>query len=102
VVTSNLPGTHIYATADGVVDFVGRHAGFGNYLSIDHGYGFKTKYGHLLRIFVKEGQEAKRGDLIATMGRTGLATGTHLHYEVRILNRPVNPISYIIRDTLTY
>ncbi|TET78851.1 MAG: M23 family metallopeptidase [Candidatus Cloacimonadota bacterium] len=99
---ASLPGTHIYATADGVVDFVGRQAGFGNYLSIDHGYGFKTKYGHLQRIFVKEGQEAKRGDLIATMGRTGLATGTHLHYEVRILNRPVNPISYIIRDTLTY
>ena len=99
---ANLLGTHIYATADGVVDFVGRQAGFGNYLSIDHGYGFKTKYGHLRRILVKEGQEVKRGDLIATMGRTGLATGTHLHYEVRILNRPVNPISYIIRDTLTY
>lgn len=99
---ANLPGTNIYVTADGVVDFAGRQAGYGNYLSINHGYGFKTKYGHLLRILVKEGQEVKRGDLIAKMGSSGLATGPHLHYEVRILNKPVNPIQYIIRDTLTY
>lgn len=99
---ANLPGTGIYATADGVVDFAGRQGGYGNYLSINHGYGFKTKYGHLLRILVKEGQEVRRGDLIAKMGSSGLATGPHLHYEVRILNKPVNPIHYIIRDTLTY
>lgn len=99
---ANLPGTHIYAPADGIVDFTGRLGGFGKYLSIDHGYGFKTKYGHLQRILVREGQKVKRGDLIAIMGRSGYVTGPHLHYEVRVLNRAVNPLSYIVRDTLTY
>lgn len=99
---ANLLGTQIFATADGVVDFAGRQAGYGNYVSIDHGYGFKTKYGHLQKILVEEGQKVKRGELIATMGRSGLATGSHLHYEVRIVNKPVNPLYYIIRDTLTY
>ncbi len=99
---ANLSGTQIFATADGVVDFAGRQAGYGNYLSIDHGYGFKTKYGHLQKILVEEGQKVKRGEFIATMGRSGLATGSHLHYEVRIVNKSVNPLYYIIRDTLTY
>jgi murein DD-endopeptidase MepM/ murein hydrolase activator NlpD len=99
---ANIIGTRIYATADGVVDFAGRMQGYGRYLSIDHGYGFKTKYGHLQTILVEEGQIVKRGDLIATMGKSGLATGSHLHYEVRVLNNPVNPLHYIIRDTLTY
>jgi murein DD-endopeptidase MepM/ murein hydrolase activator NlpD len=99
---ANCVGTKIYATADGVVDFAGRQAGYGNYLSIDHGYGIKTKYGHLQRMLVAEGEVVKRGQLIATMGRTGYVTGSHLHYEVRILNNPVNPLNYIIRDTLTY
>ena len=99
---ANLPGTPVYATADGVVDYAGRMGGYGRYVSIDHGYGFKTKYGHLRGILVKVGQKVKRGDLIATMGRSGLATGPHLHYEVRVLNKPVNPLGYIIKDTLTY
>ena len=99
---ANFPGTPIYATADGVVDFTGWQAGYGNYISIDHGYGLKTKYGHLLEILVEGGQEVKRGDIIATMGSSGVSTGPHLQYEVRVLNKPVNPISYIIRDTLTY
>lgn len=99
---ANISGTRIYATADGVVDFSGRMQGYGKYLSIDHGYGIKTKYGHLQAILVEEGQNVKRGDLIATMGKSGLATGSHLHYEVRVINNPVNPLNYIIRDTLTY
>lgn len=99
---ANCTGTKVYATADGVVDFAGRQAGYGKYLSIDHGYGIKTKYGHLNKILVEAGDTVKRGDLIATMGRTGYVTGSHLHYEVRILNNPVNPLNYIIRDTLTY
>jgi murein DD-endopeptidase MepM/ murein hydrolase activator NlpD len=99
---ANLAGTSIYATANGVVDFTGWQAGYGNYISIDHGYGFKTKYGHLLEILIEEGQEVKRGDIIATMGSSGVSTGPHLQYEVIVLNKPVNPISYIIRDTLTY
>ncbi len=99
---ANGSGTPIYATADGVVDFTGWQGGYGRYVSIDHGYGFKTKYGHLLEILVEVGQNVKRGDIIARMGRTGMSTGNHLHYEVRILNKAVNPIHYIIRDTLTY
>ncbi len=99
---ANCTGTKIFAPADGVVDFVGRQGGYGKYLSIDHGYGIKTKYGHLHRMLVAEGDTVKRGDLIATMGRTGYTTGSHLHYEVRILNNAVNPLNYIIRDTLTY
>jgi murein DD-endopeptidase MepM/ murein hydrolase activator NlpD len=99
---ANCIGTKVYATADGVVDFAGRQAGYGKYVSIDHGYGIKTKYGHLHKMLVDVGDEVKRGQLIATMGRTGYVTGSHLHYEVRILNNPVNPLNYIIRDTLTY
>ncbi len=99
---ANIPGTHIYAPADGVVDFTGWLSGYGNYISVDHGYGFKTKYGHLRKILVKEGQKVKRGELIAEMGRSGHVTGPHLHYEVRVLNKAVSPLGYIIRDTLTY
>ena len=99
---ANLPGTKIYATADGIVDFAGRQSGYGNYLSINHGYGFKSKYGHLKKILVEKGQSVKRGALIATMGSSGMSTGPHLQYEVRILGNPANPIHYIITDTLSY
>ncbi len=99
---ANCRGTKVYATADGVVDFAGWQSGYGKYISIDHGYGIKTKYGHLQRMLVVVGQEVRRGDLIATMGSSGVSTGPHLQYEVRVLNNAVNPLNYIIRDTLTY
>lgn len=99
---ANCPGTKVYATADGVIDFAGWQSGYGKYISVNHGYGIKTKYGHLQKILVEVGQEVRRGELIGTVGNSGESTGPHLQYEVRVLNNPVNPLKYIIRDTLTY
>jgi murein DD-endopeptidase MepM/ murein hydrolase activator NlpD len=99
---ANCRGTKVYATACGVVDFAGWQSGYGRFISIDHGYGIKTKYGHLQKILVEVGHEVRRGELIGTIGSSGVSTGPHLQYEVRILNNPVNPLNYIIRDTLTY
>jgi murein DD-endopeptidase MepM/ murein hydrolase activator NlpD len=88
-------GTPIYATADG---FVGRSQwvnGYGNLVEIEHGRGIQTRYGHLSRSVVKPGQRVKRGDLIAMMGSTGRSTGSHLHYEVRIDGKAVNPVPFM-------
>ncbi|MBN2224453.1 MAG: peptidoglycan DD-metalloendopeptidase family protein [Deltaproteobacteria bacterium] len=93
---ANKVGTAIYATADGVVIFTGIEGSYGKVLSIDHGYGIATRYGHLDTILVKEGDKVKRGDKIATLGVTGRTTGPHLHYEVRINGVPVNPRNYIL------
>ncbi|MEO0292910.1 MAG: M23 family metallopeptidase [candidate division WOR-3 bacterium] len=97
---SNRANTPVVATADGVVTFAGRWGGYGNVVVIDHGYGFSTRYAHLNRAYVKEGQEVKRGHVIGTMGCTGFTTGTHLHYEVRVLGNVVNPMGYL--DTFPY
>ncbi len=93
---ANKVGTPIYATADGVVNFTGIEGSYGKILSIDHGYGLTTRYGHLDTILVKEGDKVKRGDKIATIGMTGRTTGPHLHYEVRINGVTVNPRTYIL------
>ena len=89
-------GTPIYATADGVV---GRSewnsGGYGNLVEIDHGEGIQTRYGHLSRLIARPGQRVARGDLIGLMGSTGRSTGSHLHYEVRIDGRAVNPIPFM-------
>jgi murein DD-endopeptidase MepM/ murein hydrolase activator NlpD len=89
-------GTPIYATADGVV---GRSewnsGGYGNLVEIDHGHGIQTRYGHLSKSMVAAGQKVKRGDLIALMGSTGRSTGSHLHYEVRIDGKAVNPVPFM-------
>jgi murein DD-endopeptidase MepM/ murein hydrolase activator NlpD len=89
-------GTPIYATADGIV---GRseynNGGYGNLVELDHGHGIQTRYGHLSRSMVTAGQKVKRGDLIALMGSTGRSTGSHLHYEVRIDGKAVNPIPFL-------
>lgn len=88
-------GTAIEATADGVVTFAGRMSGYGNAVKIRHGFGFETLYGHMSKIRVKKGQRIARGDQIGDMGNTGRSTGTHLHYEVRLRGKPVNPMTYI-------
>lgn len=89
-------GTPIYATADGIVRRSGwNRGGYGNLIEVDHGRGIETRYGHLSRLLVREGQQIKRGQLIGHMGSTGRSTGSHLHYEVRIDGRPVNPIPFM-------
>ncbi|MFD1612522.1 M23 family metallopeptidase [Sphingomonas tabacisoli] len=88
-------GTPIYATADGVVGRAGWAGGYGNLVELEHGRGLETRYGHLSKILVSAGQHVKRGDQIALMGSTGRSTGSHLHYEVRMDGRAVNPIPYL-------
>ena len=89
-------GTPIYATADGTVTDAGFNSGgYGNLIKIDHGRGIETRYGHLAAIGVQTGRSVKRGDLIGRMGSTGRSTGSHLHYEVRVDGRAVNPIPFL-------
>jgi murein DD-endopeptidase MepM/ murein hydrolase activator NlpD len=88
-------GTPIYATADGVVVHAGWQGGYGRLIKIRHEFGIETRYAHLSNIRVQEGQRVSRGDRIGDMGNSGRSTGTHLHYEVRISGRPVNPMTYI-------
>ena len=95
---SNRIGTPVYATADGRVVEVGRLGGLGNVVVIDHGYGFKTRYGHLKQATVKKGQKISRGEQIALMGNTGHSTGPHLHYEVIRNGKKLNPADYILNE----
>lgn len=89
-------GSDIIAPADGVVSSIGKTDGFGNILTINHGYGFVTRYGHLSKALVKKGQSVRRGEKIALVGNTGRSTGPHLHYEVHVEGVPVNPKRYIL------
>ncbi len=88
-------GTPIYATADGVVVFSGWSNGYGKLVKIQHALGFETRYGHMSKINVKKGQRVSRGDRIGDMGSTGRSTGPHVHYEIRVGGKPVNPMTYI-------
>ncbi len=88
-------GSAIYATADGVINSASYRGGYGNLVTISHGYGFETYYAHLSGFAVSSGQWVKRGQVIGYMGRTGRVTGTHLHYEVRVNGVAVNPMNYI-------
>lgn len=92
------PGTPVYAPADGVVSYVGFESGYGKLISIDHGYGVVTRYGHNSRVFVEQGQKIHRWDVISAVGSTGRSTGAHLHYEVRIHGIAVDPINYILTE----
>jgi len=88
-------GTPIYATADGIVATAERHGGYGNLVEVNHGKGIATRYGHLSRIVVAANTRVKRGQLIGMMGSTGRSTGSHLHYEVRMDGRAVNPVPFL-------
>ncbi|WP_338551131.1 M23 family metallopeptidase [Roseovarius phycicola] len=88
-------GTPIYSTADGVVTHAGWLSGYGRLIKIKHEFGIETRYAHLSAIRVKEGQRVSRGQRIGDMGNTGRSTGTHLHYEVRVGGKAVNPMIYI-------
>ncbi len=91
-------GTPIYAPADGVVVFSGKRNGFGNFVMIAHGYGVVTGYGHNAQNLVSPGQVIHRGDQIATVGDSGRSTGPHLHYEVAVNGRVVDPKKFILNS----
>jgi len=88
-------GTDLYATADGVVTEAGWTSGYGRLIKIQHEFGIETRYAHLSKIRVKVGQRVSRGDHIGDMGASGRVTGVHLHYEVRVGGKAVNPMTYI-------
>jgi murein DD-endopeptidase MepM/ murein hydrolase activator NlpD len=88
-------GTPIYSTADGVVVHAGWSSGYGRLVKIQHEFGIETRYAHMSKIRVKVGQRVSRGQRVGDMGNTGRSTGTHLHYEVRVGGKPVNPMIYI-------
>ncbi|MDR2851053.1 MAG: M23 family metallopeptidase [Desulfovibrio sp.] len=93
---NNRIGTPVVAPAQGTVVLVALDGAYGNSLEIDHGGGIITKYAHLQRWAVKEGQWVKRGEIIGYVGTSGRSTGPHLHYEVRLNGMPVNPMRYIL------
>ena len=94
-------GTPIEAPANGTVISAEWEAGYGNTVVIDHGFGIVTKFAHASRLLVRVGQKVRRGDRIALVGNTGLSTGPHLHYEVHVNGRPVNPLRYILPGVVT-
>jgi murein DD-endopeptidase MepM/ murein hydrolase activator NlpD len=92
-------GTKVFAPGSGIIDFVGWRSGYGLTLEIDHGYGYRTLYGHLKEIDVKEGEHVTRGDLLALTGNSGeLSSGPHLHYEVRHNGIALDPRNFIYDD----
>lgn len=91
-------GSPVYATADGVVRQASREGAYGNLITIDHGYGLETRYGHLSRYDVKAGAKVSRGAIIGRVGATGRATGAHLHYEVRVNGRLLNPLQLLLQQ----
>ena len=91
-------GTDVVATGNGIVKEIGRDGGYGNIVVIDHGYGYETLYGHLLRSRVQVGQVINRGDVIGYIGSSGASTAPHLHYEVMKNGQKVNPQNYYFQD----
>jgi murein DD-endopeptidase MepM/ murein hydrolase activator NlpD len=91
-------GSPVYATADGTVVIAAREGAYGNLITIDHGYGLETRYGHLSKYDVKLGEKIKRGQVIGRVGATGRATGPHLHYEVRVNGRLLNPLQLLLQQ----
>ena len=88
-------GTPLYATGDGVVHSVKSEAtGYGRQIVIDHGFGYKTRYAHMLKVILEVGTPVKRGDCVGLSGNTGSSTGAHLHYEVLYKDNQVNPANY--------
>lgn len=94
-------GEPILAPAKGKVVFAGpRSGGYGNMVEIDHGFGYHTRFAHASKLLVRTGQTVKRGEIIAEVGATGLVTGPHLHYEVLMNGRQVDPLNFIITDAI--
>ena len=91
-------GTEVFATGNAKVSVSGWKQGYGNTVILDHGFGYETVYAHLYKSLVRKGQKVRRSDIIALVGNTGKSTGPHLHYEVRLNGRPVDPRNYYFYD----
>jgi murein DD-endopeptidase MepM/ murein hydrolase activator NlpD len=91
-------GSPVFATADGTITQAAREGSYGNLVTIDHGYGLETRYGHLSRYHVHQGAKVKRGDIVGYVGSTGRSTGSHLHYEVRVNGRLLNPLQLLLNQ----
>ena len=91
-------GTDVFATGNAKVEFAGWKQGYGNTVILDHGYGYKTLYAHLYKTLVRKGQKVRRSDVIALVGNTGKSTGPHLHYEVRLNGKAIDPRNYYFYD----
>ena len=96
--------TPVYATADGIVEWAGYHkkSGFGKLVILQHNYGFRTYFGHLSKVVIKSGKFAKKGDLVAYTGNSGMSSGPHLHYEIRFIQRAVNPFYFVKWNVKNY
>ncbi len=97
---ANRIGAPLYATADGRIVISSWESGYGNLVVIQHDFGFQTRYAHCSRLKIKAGERVKRGQLIALMGATGNAVGSHCHYEVRQYDKLRNPFAFMMGDTL--
>jgi biotin carboxyl carrier protein len=93
-------GTPIQSPAAATVVAAGWEAGYGNVIELDHGFGIRTKFAHASRVLVRRGERVARGEIIAEVGNTGLATGPHLHYEVHVNGKPVDPLRYVLPDVV--
>lgn len=91
-------GTDIYATGNGTIQMAGWKQGYGNTVEINHGFGYKTIYGHMHKVNVRAGQKVKRGEVIGLVGNTGKSSGPHLHYEVHFKGQVMNPTNYYFLD----
>lgn len=91
-------GAPVKATADGVVSFCGFEPGYGNIVTLNHGNGYTTRFGHLAKYVVKLGQHIKKEQVIGYLGNTGRSTAPHLHYEVRLNGVAVNPVKYLNKE----
>jgi murein DD-endopeptidase MepM/ murein hydrolase activator NlpD len=91
-------GQPVYATAAGVVTQAGYQGAYGNLITVDHGFGLETRYGHLSSFSVQKGAQVKRGEMIGRLGATGRTTGNHLHYEVMANGRLLNPLQLLTQQ----
>ena len=89
-------GAPVVATARGTVTTVGKEAAGGRVVEVDHGFGYVTRYAHLSEWKVRKGQKVERGEVIGLVGKSGLANGPHVHYEIHVEGRPVNPYNYLL------
>jgi murein DD-endopeptidase MepM/ murein hydrolase activator NlpD len=93
-------GAPIQSPAAGTVVNAGWETGYGNIIEVDHGFGIRTKFAHCSKLMARTGQRVERGQVIAEVGSTGLATGPHLHYEVHVNGKPVDPLRYVLPDVV--